>query len=41
MQLITGTAKESRLLEILRASDIQLTREEWYRLYLAAGHPLP
>ena len=41
MQLITGTAKESRLLEILRASEIQLTREEWYRLYLAAGHPLP
>lgn len=41
MQLITGTASESRLREIVRASDIQLTRQEWYRLYLAAGHPLP
>ena len=41
MQLIAGTAKESRLIEIAQASDICLTREEWYRLYLAAGHPLP
>ena len=23
------------------AEAIGLTREEWYRLYLAAGHPLP
>ncbi|MCH5296325.1 MAG: aldo/keto reductase [Ruminococcus sp.] len=41
MQLITGTANESRLTEIIRATDIQLTRQEWYRLYLSAGHPLP
>lgn len=41
MQLITGTARESRLQEIARASEIQLTREEWYRLYLSAGHILP
>ena len=41
MQLITGTAQESRLKEIIRASDLHLTREEWYRLYLAAGHRLP
>ena len=41
MQLIAGTAKESRLKEIIQAGDLQLTREEWYRLYLAAGHPLP
>ena len=41
MQLITGTAKASRLKEIIQACDICLTREEWYRLYLAAGHPLP
>lgn len=41
MQLIAGTAKESRLIEILQASEVQLSREEWYRLYLAAGHPLP
>lgn len=41
MQLITGTASESRLKEILAACDISLTREEWYELYLAAGHILP
>lgn len=41
MQLITGTASESRLRQILAACDITLTRAEWYRLYLAAGHPLP
>lgn len=41
MQVIAGTAKESRLAETIRAGDIQLTRQEWYRLYLAAGHPLP
>lgn len=41
MQIIAGTAKESRLVKIIRAGDIRLTRQEWYRLYLAAGHPLP
>lgn len=41
MQLIAGTAKESRLREIVRGADIRLTRPEWYGLYRAAGHPLP
>lgn len=41
MQLVTGTAKASRLLDILQSCTFRLTREEWYRLYLAAGHPLP
>lgn len=41
MQLIAGTTKISRLSEICQATDITLTREEWYRLYLAAGHILP
>lgn len=41
MQIITGTASESRLKEIIAACDITLTREEWYELYLAAGHLLP
>ena len=41
MQLITGTASEERLLEIKSAESVALSREEWYRLYLAAGHPLP
>ena len=41
MQLVTGTASEERLREIKAAETICLSREEWYRLYLAAGHPLP
>lgn len=41
MQLITGTTKQERLKEIIASSDIVLTREEWYQLYLAAGHLLP
>lgn len=41
MQIIAGTSSEKRLKEILAAGTITLTREEWYRLYLAAGHPLP
>lgn len=41
MQLVSGTMKPSRLEEICRAADLTLTREEWYRLYLAAGHILP
>lgn len=41
MQLVAGTTKPSRLKEICQAADLTLTREEWYRLYLAAGHRLP
>lgn len=41
MQLISGTTNEDRLLDIAKASDLNLTRDDWYSLYLAAGHPLP
>ena len=41
MQMIAGTTSEDRLREIVQASTIELSREEWYQLYLAAGHPLP
>lgn len=41
MQILTGTMKLSRLREICRAEEISLEREEWYRIYLAAGHILP
>lgn len=41
MQVVTGTASEKRLLEIMEAEKVQLTRQDWYRLYLAAGHILP
>jgi len=41
MQVVVGTMNAQRLDDIVAASDISLTREEWYRLYLAAGHILP
>ena len=41
MQLISGSMNPSRIKEIASGADIVLTRPEWYRLYLAAGNPLP
>lgn len=41
MQLIAGTMTAARLEDICKASDIRLTRRQWYRLYLAAGNILP
>ena len=41
MQVIAGSMREDRIREIAQAADIEITREEWYRLYLAAGHILP
>ncbi len=41
MQTIVGTMNYYRMLEISRAPELELTREEWYRLYLSSGHILP
>jgi len=41
MQLIAGTMKPARLEEIAKAAEVPLTREHWYRLYLAAGYAMP
>jgi len=41
MQMIAGTTKLGRLRDICESSEIVLGREEWYRIYLAAGHMLP
>lgn len=41
MQVIAGTTNPDRLKEIIQGSEIVLTYEEWYKLYLAAGHILP
>lgn len=41
IQLISGTTKPGRFTEICQAADIRLTREEWYRIYMAAGNILP
>ncbi|MBY8909876.1 aldo/keto reductase [Salinicoccus roseus] len=41
MQTIIGTTNTSRLEDIAKAAEAALTREEWYRIYKAAGHALP
>lgn len=40
MQVALGTTKPERVIESAAGSDIQLSREEWYRLFAAAGHIL-
>ena len=41
MQLIAGTMNSDRLAQIAKAADISLSREDWYKLYLAAGNMMP
>lgn len=41
MQIIAGTTNANRLKEIADACKINLSRQEWYKLYLSAGHILP
>ncbi len=41
IQMIAGTTNTARMKEILKGAEIRLSREEWYRIYLAAGHILP
>lgn len=41
MQAVIGTTKKARVAETARAAEIQLTRKEWYEIYLAAGNDLP
>lgn len=40
-QPVIGTMNPDRLLECIKGTDIVLTREEWYELYMAAGNVLP
>ena len=41
MQPVTGTTNPERLKECFRAANVTLTREEWYKVYLATGSFLP
>ena len=41
MQVLAGTMNRDRFNEICKACDIQLSREEWYQIYMAAGNRLP
>lgn len=41
IQTIAGTTNSNRLKDICKASDVELTRQEWYEIYKAAGNKLP
>jgi len=41
MQPVTGTMNTKRLADCVKATQITLTRDEWYQIYLAAGRILP
>jgi predicted oxidoreductase len=41
IQPVVGSMNPQRLKDIAKASTIELTREEWYELYRAAGNKLP
>ncbi|MFD9625374.1 aldo/keto reductase [Peribacillus muralis] len=41
MQPVIGTMNEGRLKDCCKATEIKLTREEWYSIYRAAGNVLP
>lgn len=41
IQPIVGTMNTQRLADIVKVSDIEITRQEWYELYRAAGNDLP
>ena len=41
MQPIVGSTNPQRIKEISAAADIELSAEDWYKIYLAAGYQLP
>ncbi|MCR6670828.1 aldo/keto reductase family oxidoreductase [Devosia ginsengisoli] len=41
IQVVLGTTNPGRVKDSAAGSDVTLTREEWYRLFRAAGHTLP
>ena len=41
IQPIVGTTNQKRLKDICKASEVELTRQEWYEIYRAAGNKLP
>lgn len=40
-QTVVGTMNPGRIADIAKASDVTLSREEWYGIYRAAGNQLP
>lgn len=40
-QVVTGTTSAERLAKLCKATDVYLTKEEWYGLYLSVNRKLP
>ncbi len=41
IQPVLGTTNPQRVRDIAKAAEVEMSREEWYALYLAAGNRLP
>lgn len=41
LQPVTGTTNLTRLVDSIKASEVSITREEWYEIYRTAGNILP
>lgn len=41
IQVILGTTRQERLKDYCAACDVELSREDWYQIYKAAGYRLP
>ena len=41
IQVVLGTTNPGRVAESAAGADVRLSREEWYRLFTAAGHRVP
>jgi len=41
MQVVLGTMTPAHITDSAAGADIQLTKQEWYDIYFAAGNDLP
>lgn len=41
MQPVLGTTNPERIRDIAKAADVELSREDWYKIYTASGKKLP
>lgn len=41
MQVLAGTMNENRFEEICRACDIEVSKQDWYQIYMSSGNILP
>lgn len=41
MQVLAGTMNETRFNEICKACEVQLSKQDWYQIFMAAGNILP